>query len=265
MDVNERSFLFACVFRRLASVTILSLCFAFPQKALCMPVEIESSRKCASTVISDIVSGDSDVATQSFDHLETIAQASDNPLEVSRQFLECFLKELNEKYNLNLTIQEACTLVRENIHLLQLSEAQQTSLMKTIKLFEIDLIHSTEQFKESTTKIGNVSAVINWPWWWIAPVREKKKSRKNKPLPSLILATQPLEIDQELPPNTYIGGAEILAGALTCVIGSVFPPAYALGVGLMMDGTRRVFDDLGDLDKMRCSKDHFSSPTNFDF
>ena len=52
-----------------------------------------------------------------------------------------------------------------------------------------------------------------------------------------------------MPGNVYIGAAEMLGGALICVLGLAFPPAGAAGLVVVGDGLRRVLDGLNDLNE----------------
>jgi hypothetical protein len=45
--------------------------------------------------------------------------------------------------------------------------------------------------------------------------------------------------------------AEILAAGLAFILGTAFPPAHALGWGLLIDGTSRILNGCDELDKQR--------------
>lgn len=264
MDVNERSFLFVSLYRRLAFI-ILCLSVLLPQKAICI-TDVDDSTECALSIINDIDRGNSDLVTQTFDHLETVTQSSDDSADVSRRFLESFILELNKKYSLNLTIREVCVIVKENINALQLLDEEKNTLLKTISFFERNLEMKSEQPIDQSARAAAVSSAIKWPWLLLLPnMKKDKHSQSSKVSASIVAASQSFESNEELPANVYIGSAEILAGALTCVIGTVFPPAYAVGVGLMMDGTRRICNDLSELDKTRQSGNQYSNPLSYEF
>jgi len=55
----------------------------------------------------------------------------------------------------------------------------------------------------------------------------------------------------EIPGSIVVGGVEVLAGALACIL--PIPGARVFGVGLMTDGCRRVLNGVEELDK---SKQH---------
>jgi hypothetical protein len=48
--------------------------------------------------------------------------------------------------------------------------------------------------------------------------------------------------DIELPSDIYIGGAELLAGALYLIVGALIPIFYAAGGALITDGGTRIMN-----------------------
>lgn len=75
--------------------------------------------------------------------------------------------------------------------------------------------------------------------------RNQKKNKKAKKNPEASSSAN----HGDLPGSVYVGGVETLAGALIFTLGLIYPPAYGVGSALMVDGTRRVFNGLEQVDE----------------
>jgi hypothetical protein len=273
--VNDvRTFLYASLYRRISSVATTGVCIlcSFPQPAICLAVDGSESKEFVSDIVNHISDGNSDHLIERFDELEEVVQLSEDPLNESRKFLQSFIEELNIRHGLNLTIPQACVLVRENLHALQLPVEAQNLLLDTIALIESDSNPTTEQMQhfEKATRPNVEYLRISWPWQWNWFGLNEKSHKNSKPSPAKSFTASPLlqaaGTDKELPGTMYVGGVEALAGALVFTLGLVFPPAYGVGGALMIDGARRVFNGLEEMDGQRSpGSDQSSGPLNTNF
>lgn len=238
-------------FRRFSSIVAISSCClcSFSQPAICLEIEC---KEFAIDIATNISIEDSEYFIEKFDVLEEFFKISLDPLEESRRFLQDFIAELNGLYGLNLTIDQACLLVRENVSNFQLPLEVKNILLKTIDLLQSNSIESI-----NSVKIDSNIDRVNFtnPIMGILPKWFHKKSHKNSKKNSTKTVNNPvLQIDTtniELPSEIYIGAVEIFAGVLVCTLGLVYFPAVGMGLGVMGDGARRVFSGLTDLGNER--------------
>lgn len=266
MVSDVHTFLYASLFRRISSVAVIGVCIlcSFPHSALCLAIDESSSKEFVGGIINNISDGDSNRLIERFDELEGAIHSSENPLQESRKFLQSFIEEINKRYGLNLTIQEACALVRENLHALQLPPETQHLLLETIVLLEADFSPTAEQTQHFEKAANSPVVSLNirpWEWSWFGLNEKSYKDSKQrsatskdcKQSPATSFASPPLlqisGTDKELPSTIYVGGVEAFAGVLVCALGLVFPPAYGVGTALIIDGTIRVFNGLEEMDK----------------
>jgi hypothetical protein len=113
--------LYAGSSRRISTLAINSICLlcTVPQESFCL-IEGSASKQIGTEILNSLVSCDENRLIKQFDQLEKAIDASADPLGESRAFLASFIEQMNIQYGLNLTIQDACALVRENLHALQL-------------------------------------------------------------------------------------------------------------------------------------------------
>lgn len=96
---------------------------------------------------------------------------------------------------------------------------------------------------------------LYWPteWNWFGLNKKKKDKHQIK----VNQSNQPL-IETELPGNCYIGGCELLAGALIFIL--PIPGSSLIGLSLMGDGTRRVIDGVVQLSDERRADPNYKPP-----
>lgn len=169
-----------------------------------------------------------------------------DPLQQSRDFLDSFIQEINIRYGLSLTLQQACILVNENVHLLNLSEEEQITLLAAIKLIQtghatVGVITNELSFNENHS-INSHKLRLYWPWDWNWFGLNKPSHHHNKSIKANKRVFLEKHSEVELPGNCYFGACELLAGALLCII--PHPTAWRLGAGLAVDGGRRVVEGL---------------------
>ena len=97
---------------------------------------------------------------------------------------------------------------------------------------------------------------LSWPWQWNWFGLNKKK-HKTSEVASRTMKAMRYGPDEEIPGSVYAGGAEILAGCLGFILGTVFPPAYGVGIALIADGINRTINGCNELSEQR---KHYSDP-----
>jgi hypothetical protein len=238
------SYFYFSLHRRLSSIAVVTVCILCSYPQICMAMDESASREFVKNIVSSISDSSSDHLIETFGKLEESLQSTIDPLDQIRNFLHLFIEEINAKYGFNLTIYDACILIRNNLAGLNLSTEDKNIILQTIALFESDSklnAEKTQQF-ENISKLDSVKLNISLPWNWFSP---KKKQHKNHKQNSLAISSVPSL--QAINPENELPGAvcaEILAGALICILGPVFPPAYGIGGGLIIDGISRTLRQL---------------------
>jgi hypothetical protein len=255
MVCDLRNFLYPSLYRWLASVAAASigiLCF-FSLPGICFADNKIETQKFVDEILAHVADNNVDTLVAKFDELGESLQSSTDPLDEGRKFLRSFIAEINIRYGLNLTTHEVCVLVREHIHTLQLPEEMQNIVMTGIELLESEPTPIYEQ----QGNFNPISLRISWPfesWFGLA--------KNPQPIPPASIGI-PLQAihpggETELPGGIYAGGSEIFAGAIVCVLGTVFPPAYTLGIGMMVDGTRRILNAAEEMEKERLNDPNYN-------
>ena len=251
MANDLRTFLYHGLFRRISSVAIASasvLC-AVPQLGICA----ESTAH----LVKDISDGNLSDLTKRFDHLEETVRLSENPQFECCNFIKSLINEININYGLDLTVRDACLIIRDRLHSLGLPPETQSALFNTIIMIETDSALTIEQTKifSIPTNHDVISLKFYWPWdwnWFGLNKKSDKDSKDNKSATNHAVNVLQIDgTDEKLPGSVYVGGVEAFAGALIFTLGLVFPPAYGVGSALMVDGARRVFNGLEEIDKER--------------
>ncbi len=255
--------------QRMAYLKIISVCMAcfLPLSGVCLDIgESSESKNLVSQILVQVDAPNSDALVDEFDKLEDILDASSDPLAEGRTFLDKFLNEINAKYGLNLTIQDACKLVRENLHTLQLHEETQRIILATIELYGSDLAltNTKEERFESNVDVTTknlLMARIYWPWEWNWFGLNKNHKNKYQHATKHTRNVNPSNlIAEDLPSNCYIGGCEMLAGALIFIL--PIPGAPWLGGLVVGDGARRVVDGVQQLGDERRNNPNYVPPQN---
>jgi hypothetical protein len=231
---------FSCS-RRLVSVVLATACFA-----VSVPMNIQAL---SPVTISNNSRDPDESSNAKFDQFQEEIEKVDDPIEYSRAFLRDFVDELNSTYGTELTVNQALHIVRENLDFLNFTDELKNIIINTIELVEIDQTTETNNFH-------TVAMRFNWPWkWnWTKAIDKNKMLYMSQTSIAPLLAAELLSPETELPGSIYSGQAEILAGALTCIIGTVYPPAWPIGVGLLLDGTRRLLNGSEELDKINLER-----------
>jgi hypothetical protein len=244
---DMRTFFYTGLFRgipSIAAVGLYILCL-FPQHAICLLIGESESNGFMSDLVSHISDGSPDRLIQKFDELEGMIQSSGDSLSESRKFLQSFIEEINIRHGLNLMIHEACVLVLANLHAMQLPTETQNLLLETIAFIEADFRPTIEWVQRLNINSLNIIR----PWFWLHK-KTHKSLNQNQVEPYIVSPLlQVVGTDNELPGSVYVGGMEVLAGALVFTLGLAFPPAYGVGSALMIDGTRRVLNGLEEIDR----------------
>ncbi len=193
-----------------------------------------------------------------FDH-------SKDPFADGKKFLNTFLREIHSRYGLNLTVKEACQLVYENLHTLGLTTEMQQVVLNTIELYASNNpTHTQYQQLECSAMIATG---IGWPWEWAWNWR--KLLRKESTLSIKAMQSECIQSprsskyeteDIELPSDIYIGGAELLEGALCLIVGTVIPVFYAAGGALITDGGTRIVNGVSQMGEQRRNDPNYVKP-----
>lgn len=231
MDRNVRIIFYNCYNRGMASITLIAtLVFSFfIQNALWADSE---------DIAKEILEiQDTDILKDRFDHIGQLIGESEDPIAESRKFIEAFLDQIRSKFGIRLSVSEACQLIKENFASLNLPPETQEALLMAIDILSPEkpiTINRTAESKGFGKLIQN-----GWDC-----LRGKKPLHKGtckiKITPNKISTAKNIAPKDELPGNVYVGGMEMFAGALLCII----PHPWVVGVGLFMigDGVRRVVD-----------------------
>lgn len=262
-------------YQRMAYLKIISiwiLC-SLPLHGICLDIgESSESKKLANEIMVQVNDPNSDALVEGFDKLEDILDASPDPVAEGRTFLNTFLNEINSQYQLNLTIQDACKLIRENLHTLPLPEESQKILLATIELYgsDVTLLSTNQENFESSIELARKSsfpiAHIYWPWEWNwFGLNKKHKTKYLHENKCAYNANPSNSTETDLPSNCYIGGCEILTGSLVLLL--PIPGAQWLGGVMVADGVRRVFDGVQQLGDERRNSNYIppQNPPGFNF
>lgn len=222
-------------FFRLASINIVRV-FLFLS---CIPNDAYSEsivQQVAGEILTQAQIGNEAVVLQKFNELEITLRGSENSLTEGRKFLESFINELNIRYSLNLTISDACQLVRENLHLFQVSPEIANSLLAVTQVLEKEdpLLNSPHE------EMNGWHIYPPWEWNWFGlNEKDKKKSHKSVPNGNIQFSQNGVP-KNELPDELIIGAVETFAGLLLCII--PHPLTWGIGGAMVVDGVRRALD-----------------------
>jgi hypothetical protein len=236
-------------YRRVSSVVVTGICIlcSIPQEGVCAAAASESGAISAE-VVHAIARGDEARLVEQFDELEKAIEASQDRLEESRKFLNSFVQQLNAQYGVTLTLEEGCALVQQNIEMFQLKEEERIFVLAVVERLLANPAHFAAHIQNRESPTVHVNHGLSWPWewnWWGMNKKKHKNPGGNVSMSCQVSPNAPKFPDNDpLPPYVYTGGAEVLAGCLACILGTVFTPAWALGVGLVVDGTRRMYSGI---------------------
>ncbi len=254
MANGDFPFLHAGVFRRLATtgITIVCILCTLPQEGIALALNAEKSSTLSAEVVHLITTGNEVQLVERFDELERNIEVASDRLEEGRRFLISFIQQVNAQYGTNLTIKDACVLVKQNMHMFQIPAEAQSLLLATIDLFESDAIALNVR-EENVIKKGTEIRKngLSWPWEWNWWGLNKKKKQTDISSIGKVAKENPYGPNEEIPGSIYAGGVEIFAGCLACILASVFPLAGGFGLGLIGDGIRRILNGSDELDKQR--------------
>lgn len=180
MDSLLRIFYNNSLYIRMASLTIVSFCS--PLQVLCNEINYQYDVNGQMTNILNLENiNNPQSILDELGKLEETFACSQDPIEEARKFFVSFVNEINFKYGMKLTIENAFHMARENIRNMQVSEEEKTSMFTVIQLLE------SGSFKEIDSSIEkqaaayiNLTTRIYWPWeskWFGLNKNEKHKSK----------------------------------------------------------------------------------------
>jgi hypothetical protein len=188
-----------------------------------------------------------------FDKMET--SSSQEALVLATEFFDHFISEINSTYGMQLTVEEAFQLVKENIHVLPLSLEERQMILNSI-----DLLQSSNRV---------TAGGIYWPWEWSwFGLNDPRKEGSSFLFPDESLSlnqafgqspsNHPSNHSDGIPGSCILGGCEMLAGAILCLI--QVPGLPWLGGVIIVDGVRRMGDGLVQMDNMRRNDPYYVEP-----
>lgn len=249
------NFLSAGLPRWLAFVTITSFLLFFSVTASCLEnktVEINGFINEALFVTNN------SSHLRKFDELEKVIESSTDRLSEGKRHFEVFIKEIESSYGISLTIQEACLLIRENLH--ALPEENRELVLEATELFS-PTPNNSSNVSETREAVSEAPALfIKRPFIGIVPwllfFNKQKDNKHSKntitfPLTSSVSTSNVFETGKELPGGVYAGGAEILGGALLLILTPVYPTAGAAGLVFIGDGVRRILNAVEEEERNR--------------
>ena len=192
-------------------LTCICLCFAIPYSGYC---------NAAQNLLSYAKGSQTENVQKEIEELQQSILSSKDPALESRKFLQSFIDEINIQYGMQLTIADACRLLRENLHLLQIPKEFEGDFLTAIELFESEPIVTKWQS-------AKLEAHIYPPWEWNFFGLNKKHSS--------MVASISHEPHLELPDRMAIGVAFTAGGALACLVPG------GQGFGLWMIGLGAAF------------------------
>jgi hypothetical protein len=252
----------------MASVAATSICIlcCIPLDAVCLVTdELPNSPRPASEILNQINAHNPDVLIEEFDRLNDVFDESGESLAEGRKFLQSFIEEVNSRYGLTLTMSEACKLVRENLHTLQVPLETQNIILTTIRSLEAgsDLMPGQKPNFQQIIEADSL-AITGPAYWFISKINKETNRKEHKDvqlkLDSFVACqANSTLMDTELPGNCYLGGCELLAGALIFIL--PIPGAAWLGGIMIGDGFRRVADGVIQLSDERRADPNYVPPT----
>ena len=239
-------------YRRLAAlVSVICIADFSPISAATLETQTR-----AANILNHVADANEVGLVEDFDNLNKMICSSNDPLVEGRAFMQNFINEVNAQYGLSLAISDACNLVRDNIHTLQFPEETQSIVLRAIELLESNSLPAQDQNQTCKQSVESNGFMIKWPFYLHGNIQKHK--HKHKHVTSLLCYIDPIFPSDDLPANCYIGGCELLAGALLCIL--PFPGAAYCGTVLMGDGARRVIDGVQQLGDERRANPNYISP-----
>lgn len=194
---------------------------------------------CSTTqnVLTQVQTGNTEGIRSQVDELKNSLINAAQPLAEGKIFLQALINDINNHYGMQLTILDACRLVRENFHRLDIPLEVREPLLMTIALFEaqnqpISSLEMSAQ-KDAVLGRGKDGYQLYWPWEWsfFGLNKDKHKSkRKNYEIPVHTSKAPALE----LPNHMAVGFSLALAGALVFIL--PIPGAQFIGAEMVAAG-----------------------------
>ena len=217
-----------CIYSRingLASLaTICSLCYS----PICLAgIEIDNH------ALLQAEMGQPVGVLEDFDELEDSLQEAENLIAEARAFLHAFIDQLNARYMTQISLQQACQLVKENFASLQIPTEIQSEFLEVIELLGKEEVPSPRQAN---------AMFPPWKWnWFRLNKKDKRQDSRDEVHSTRVQNTDGLP--GFFQPSTVIGTAEAIVGS-TLVYGTAPAGVGAvLGAALLADGIRRIADD----------------------
>lgn len=153
-------------YQRVAYIATAGVCIAccLPLDGICLTGgSPEDSSNLVRIMFDQVNVQNPDALVKEFDQFSEVLNISENPFDEGCKFLRSFIKEVNDRYGLNLTLLGACQLVKENLHTLQIPVEVQDVVLATIESLEFnsDLSRLQQQsFQKMIEKKQSVYKVV---------------------------------------------------------------------------------------------------------
>ncbi len=258
MGIIVRNISYYCCYKRLASVAIVVICILYctPLSGFSMEGNATEYHLLIDQILDHAEMGNGSNVVQDFDQIEKSANESQDPRASGRKFLNSFIQEINTRYGLALTFQDACRLIRENIYNLQVSVEEMNLILGSVALIESDFTQD-DDFGELVQQNGWYWPT-EWNWFGLNKKDKDKHKHEDKPGEQKTVASSAPLTQTDLPGNCYMGACEMFVGALVWLI--PFPGTSVLASIMIGDGVRRVADGLVQLSDERREDPNFVEP-----
>ncbi len=195
----------------------------------------------ATTIFSCAETNDTNGIAQTASILQTSLMAAQDPVTEARKFLQSFVDEINTRYETQLTIEDACRLVKEHLGELQIPQELHAQLLRIIELFEEKSQEFAPYQMEKCT-----AAQIHWhfypPWEWNFFGLNKHHHHSHHHAHHC--AAQIDRPQFELPAKMAVGVISMFSGAMICLL--PIPGAQMFGAGIITTGFFYALDGMVD-------------------
>ncbi len=256
-----------CIFhvvrsRRMASVALIATALFSPfldSEATVVNKHFHS-QKFTEEALECISHQDTEALKTLFDRFEKEVPSSKELILAGRQFLECFLQEVNQRFGQNLTIADAIEYSYEALRNSHLPKKEKKALATLLKSFYSESLLSPNREKSHL----KIPVFPNKTYIALQKTKQEAFTSPHK----LVFSTQNCPdsseghpSDEDFPASVYVGSVELLGGGLTSILGMAFPPAYGIGGLMIGDGLRRIGNGLEEMDCRQSDEEAYEEDT----
>lgn len=160
---------------------------------------------------------------QKIDSLKGSCEVIGNSIIESKKFLLSMIDDINAKYEMSLTLSDACIFIADTITSIEMSQDVRESIFKILSFCQ------ETQISSEIRGSAKLSMHFFPPWErHVCKLYEYSSSTTSHPM----WPHQCYEPELELPPKMAVGFAIIMGGALLCVV----PGGQSAGMWMMTTG-----------------------------